>query len=120
MARRASDERNAMFSSAAFDRVGCSCLTQAARLLRARLASARALLRTLGRPLLRDERGSALIEFALIAPPFFLLLFGTVEVSMMFFASAVLEGAPKEAATLLRHGQVPEHGTRLVRGRGGR
>ncbi|HEY9539847.1 MAG TPA: TadE/TadG family type IV pilus assembly protein [Kiloniellaceae bacterium] len=97
-----------MFSSAAFDRVGCSCLTQAARLLRARLASARALLRTLGRPLLRDERGSALIEFALIAPPFFLLLIGTLEVSMMFFASAVLEGATKEAARQIRTGQVQE------------
>src|SRR3546814_9108371 len=51
---------------------------------------------------LRDERGSALIEFALIAPPFFLLLIGTLEVSMMFFASAVLEGATKEAARQIR------------------
>src|SRR3546814_16545502 len=97
MARRASDERNAMFSSAAFDRVGCSCLTQAARLLRARLASARALLRTLGRPLLRDARGSALLEFALIAPPFFLLLIGTREVALMFFARAVPEGADRKS-----------------------
>src|SRR3546814_2727081 len=91
-----------MFSRAAFERVGGSCLTRAARLLRAGRASARALLRTLGRPLLRDERGSALIEFALIAPPFFLLLIGTLEVSMMFFASAVLEGATKEAARQIR------------------
>src|SRR3546814_15965556 len=49
MARRASAERNAMFSMPAFVRVACSSLPQAARLLRARLASARAVLRTLGR-----------------------------------------------------------------------
>lgn len=97
-----------MFSSAAFDRVGCACLTHAACRLRAWLVSAGTFLHQLARPLLRDERGSALIEFALIAPPFFLLLIGTLEVSTMFFASAVLEGATKEAARQIRTGQIQE------------
>src|SRR3546814_17557278 len=46
MARRAFDERNAMFSSAAFARVGCFFLPQAARFLRARPDSDRAFLCT--------------------------------------------------------------------------
>ena len=34
----------------------------------------------------RDRRGSAAVEFALIATPFFALLFAIIETSIVFFA----------------------------------
>lgn len=55
---------------------------------------------------LRDDRGSALIEFGLVAVPFTLLLVGTLEMAMMYFASAVIESATKEAARQIRTGQI--------------
>src|SRR3546814_1488334 len=48
----------------------------------------------------------ALIEFALVGPPFLLLLAGILEISVMFFASSVIEGATKEAARQIRTGQI--------------
>ncbi len=56
--------------------------------------------------LLRDERGSAVIEFAFVAPPFILLLTGLIEISVMFFTGSVIEGATKEAARAIRTGQI--------------
>ncbi len=56
--------------------------------------------------LLRDERGSAVVEFAFVAPPFVFLLTGMLEVSVMFFTSSVMEGATTEAARAIRTGQV--------------
>ena len=50
--------------------------------------------------------GSAAIEFALIAPIFFLLLMGTMEVGIMFFAQFALQNATNDAARLIRTGQV--------------
>ncbi|HEY9550124.1 MAG TPA: TadE/TadG family type IV pilus assembly protein, partial [Kiloniellaceae bacterium] len=65
----------------------------------------RPLARLLAAPL-RDRSGSALIEFALVGPPFLLLLAGILEISVMFFASSVIEGATKEAARQIRTGQI--------------
>lgn len=56
--------------------------------------------------LLRDEDGGVLIEFALVAPPFLLLMVGLIEMSIMFFTSSVIEGATKEAARAIRTGQI--------------
>ena len=39
----------------------------------------------------RNRRGVAAVEFALVAPLFFGLLFAIIEIAMMFFASQVLE-----------------------------
>ena len=39
----------------------------------------------------RNRRGSAAVEFALIATPFFALLFAIIETSIVFFAGQVLE-----------------------------
>lgn len=94
-----------MLSKAAVDRVGDACLRCVARSLQPVRRPVRALARALT-ALRRDERGSALIEFGLVAPPFLLLLVGTLEVSMMFFTSAVIEGATKEAARQIRTGQI--------------
>ena len=62
----------------------------------------------------RDQSGNALVEFALVAPPFMLLLAGILEISVMFFASSVIEGATKEAARQIRTGQVQESGDPLA------
>jgi Flp pilus assembly protein TadG len=50
--------------------------------------------------------GSAALEFALIAPIFFVLLMGTIEVGIMFFGQFLLQNATNDAARLIRTGQV--------------
>lgn len=55
---------------------------------------------------LRDDRGSVVTEFAMVAPPFILLMMGIIELSVMFFTGSVIEGATKEAARTIRTGQV--------------
>ena len=50
---------------------------------------------------LRDERGGAALEFALVAPPFFMLLFGIAQVGWAFnCASTVRHALVMEARTL--------------------
>lgn len=54
-----------------------------------------------------DSRaGSAAIEFAMIAPVFFVLLMGTIEVGIMFFAQFTLQNAVDDEARQIRTGQV--------------
>ena len=50
--------------------------------------------------------GSAGVEFAFIAPVFFVLLMGTMEVGIMYFSQFVLQNATTDAARLIRTGQV--------------
>jgi Flp pilus assembly protein TadG len=59
---------------------------------------------------LRDEGGSAAIEFAFVAPVFFALLFGIIEGGLMFFGQAVLTNATQDAARLIRTGQAQNGG----------
>jgi len=95
-----------MFVLGMIHRVGGACLTLAACALRAcRLSVGRPLRAAFG-PVLRDESGAAMMEFALVAPPFVLLLVGSLEVSLMFFTDAVIEGATKEAARQIRTGNI--------------
>jgi len=54
----------------------------------------------------RDVRGVAALEFAMIAPPFFLLLFSMFEVGMTYTADVVLQNAVNETARMIRTGQV--------------
>jgi Flp pilus assembly protein TadG len=54
----------------------------------------------------RWTAGSAAIEFAFVAPPFFLLLMGTIETGVIFFAQTTLQYATEEAARLVRTGQA--------------
>jgi Flp pilus assembly protein TadG len=53
-----------------------------------------------------DERGSAAIEFALIAPVFFFLMFVIAETALVFIAEQVLDNAVFETARLIRTGQT--------------
>ena len=49
----------------------------------------------------RSRRGSAAVEFALVAPVFFALLFAIIETALVFFAGQVLETAVQDSGRLL-------------------
>jgi Flp pilus assembly protein TadG len=57
-----------------------------------------------------DQAGASLIEFALIALPFFILLYGTFEVAFVYWANQELEHAAGYGARLVRTGQVQATG----------
>jgi Flp pilus assembly protein TadG len=52
----------------------------------------------------RNRRGSAAVEFALVAPVFFALLFAIIETSIVFFAGQVLETITQDAARTILTG----------------
>ncbi|MBV9549145.1 MAG: pilus assembly protein [Alphaproteobacteria bacterium] len=54
----------------------------------------------------RGESGSAAIEFAFVAPVFFMFLFGIIEGGIMFFGQAALMNSVQDAARLIRTGQA--------------
>lgn len=54
----------------------------------------------------KDNRGSVAIEFALIALPFFLLIFAVVEVTLSFTAEQVMSNTVDDIARQLRTGQL--------------
>ena len=60
-------------------------------------------IRTLWR--FRTDKGSAGLQFAMIAPAYFLLLMGTIEAGVIFFAQSSLQNAVNDAARLIRTGQ---------------
>ncbi|MEQ8356719.1 MAG: pilus assembly protein [Kiloniellaceae bacterium] len=99
-----------MLENGVVHKAGRACLTLAARGSRAGRSLAKALARSAVGTVARDDRGAAVMEFGLVATPFFLLLVGTLELSVMFFTSAVIEGATKEAARQIRTGQIQATG----------
>ena len=54
----------------------------------------------------RSRRGSAAVEFALVAPAFFALLFAIIESAIVFFAGQVLETITQDSARLIATGQA--------------
>lgn len=54
----------------------------------------------------RNRNASAAVEFALVAPVFFALLFAIIETSIVFFASQVLETMTQDSARVLLTGQA--------------
>ena len=54
----------------------------------------------------RNRGGSAVVEFALVAPMFFALLFAIIETAFMFFASQVLETVTQDSARMIMTGQA--------------
>ncbi|WP_245647706.1 TadE/TadG family type IV pilus assembly protein [Novosphingobium lentum] len=48
--------------------------------------------------LARDARGAAALEFALVAPLFFTLIFGIFDMGQVVYGKAVLDGAVQQAA----------------------
>jgi Flp pilus assembly protein TadG len=73
-------------------------------------AASTASFRNLLRRFRANRRGSAALEFALVAPVFFALLFAIIETAIMFFASQLLETYTQEAARLVMTGQA-QNGT---------
>ncbi|TWB94737.1 Flp pilus assembly protein TadG [Bradyrhizobium macuxiense] len=54
----------------------------------------------------RDRRGVTVVEFAMVAPLFFGLLFAIIEVAMIFFASQVLETVTQDSSRFIMTGQA--------------
>jgi Flp pilus assembly protein TadG len=54
----------------------------------------------------RSRRGSAAVEFALVAPVFFALLFAIIETAIIFFAGQVLETIAQDSARVIGTGQA--------------
>jgi Flp pilus assembly protein TadG len=54
----------------------------------------------------RDDRGVTLIEFALLAVPFFAITGAVLETSLVFLASQVLDSAVQDSSRLIRTGQA--------------
>ena len=58
-----------------------------------------------------DRDGAAAVELALVATPFFMLLFGIIELALIFLVSSSLENATMEAARTIRTGQLQTGGS---------
>jgi len=57
-----------------------------------------------------DKRGVAAIEFAMIAAPFFFMIFGLLELCLIFIMTSVLEHGASEAARSIRTGEAQNNG----------
>jgi Flp pilus assembly protein TadG len=62
----------------------------------------------------RSRGGSAAVEFALVAPAFFALLFAIIETAIMFFAGQVLETITQTSARTIFTGQTQTGGLSLA------
>ncbi|MBL4618046.1 MAG: pilus assembly protein [Robiginitomaculum sp.] len=65
--------------------------------------------RLLGR-FVRARNGATAVEFALIAAPFFFLLFAMLEIIMVFFVTVTMEHATMEVARTIRTGESQQAG----------
>ena len=61
---------------------------------------------TLFRRFRRSRRASAAVEFAIVAPLFFALLFAIIETALMFFASQVMETITQDSSRVIYTGQA--------------
>lgn len=52
-----------------------------------------------------NDSGATAVEFALVAAPFFVLLFAIIEIALIFFAQQVMDTGVSQAARLIRTGQ---------------
>ena len=75
-------------------------------------SAARALPPMLGR-FIKDRQGVTAIEFAFVAPPFFIIVLGVLTIAMQFFTILMLEVGVEQAARKLRTGQAQTQGMNL-------
>jgi Flp pilus assembly protein TadG len=80
-------------------------------MMKMRVRVTRRLKRAVRRAGPRARSGSAAIEFAFVAPVFFLFLMGTMETGIIYFGDFVLQNAVNDAARQIRTGQVAQNGT---------
>jgi Flp pilus assembly protein TadG len=62
----------------------------------------------------RDKRGSAAVEFSLVAVPFFALLFAIIETGIVFFAAQVLETGVQDSGRLIYTNQINNTNTTVA------
>jgi Flp pilus assembly pilin Flp len=48
--------------------------------------------------IMKNEKGATIVEFAIIAPLLFVLIFGIIEFSLLFYNKAIITNATREAA----------------------
>jgi Flp pilus assembly protein TadG len=96
-----------MSGATALEGFGCRAMLEVMnkRFIRRRLLARRAV-----RRLARKQDGSAAIEYAVVAPVFFALLFLIFETGLMFWASQTLETAVADAGRLIMTGQAHQKG----------
>ena len=82
------------------ERIRSKIATRMVRLLPARAA----------RRFIRQQDGSAAVEFSLVAIPFLALTFAILETALVFFAGQTLESAATEAGRLVMTGQAQTAG----------
>ena len=58
----------------------------------------------------RAQRGATAVEFALVGLPFMVLMFGIIELTMVFLTSAVLQTASESASRRIRTGEFQQSG----------
>jgi Flp pilus assembly protein TadG len=73
-------------------------------------SASRVSVRSVLRRFRRNRRGSAAVEFALVAPVFFALLFAIIETAIVFFAGQVLETIAQSSARMILTGQAQTAG----------
>jgi Flp pilus assembly protein TadG len=56
--------------------------------------------------LIHDQEGSTAVEMAFVGPPFLLLLLAIIELGLTLTTQSLLDGAARDAARLIRTGQV--------------
>jgi len=61
---------------------------------------------------LKNKEGTAAIEFAILAIPFFMLLFAVLELAVVFFINSTLNHAVSEAGRQIRTGNFQSCGTK--------
>lgn len=58
--------------------------------------------------IIQKEDGTTAIEFSLLAIPYVFLTLGIIEISLMYAAGSMLEGATSAASRLIRTGQIQQ------------
>ena len=62
------------------------------------------------RSLRRDESGFTAVEFAMVATPFLMFLFGIINIGLLYFTTFTIENATESAARSIRTGQAKTAG----------
>lgn len=62
------------------------------------------------REFVRDESGVTVVEFGLLAVPFFSILGAVIETSMVFLSGQILDSAVQDAGRMIRTGQTQQAG----------
>ncbi len=71
--------------------------------------------RRVRRPILRDRRGQALVEFALLVPVLLLLLCGVIEIGRMLETNHIMSALTREGANLASRGASMEDALTILR-----